>query len=66
MTKYMTDLEELCLCELDICSVQLVQALKINNPKLHKIVFSLDLKHFVRFYEENLELMLDTNYFYTP
>lgn len=51
MTKNMTELRELCLSEFDDCSKMLVSAMKVNNPKLKKICFSMDMYHLVRYTE---------------
>ena len=64
MLKHMNDLKELSLCEFEDCSPLFINALKINNPKLRKLNFSIDLHHFVRFNEENIEFMPDSAYTY--
>lgn len=41
-----------------------INALKINNPKVRKLSFSIDLQHFLRYNEENIEFLPDSAYHY--
>lgn len=60
MIKDLSSLEELCLCEFENCSPFFVNALKLNNPKIKKLCFTMDPLHFVRYNEENIEFLPDT------
>ena len=64
MLKNMQDLKELSLCQFEACSPLFINALKINNPRLRKLNFSIDLQHFLRFNEENIEFLPDSAYHY--
>ena len=49
MLKFMRHLKELCLAEFDQCTPLFVSALKINNPSLRKVVFTIDPKNGIRY-----------------
>ena len=66
MLKGLTNLVELVLSEFDNCTPFFVNALKINNPMLKRVCFSLDIVHFVQPSEDSMEFLPDTAYIFPP